>query len=408
MPTQLDIANTTVLDGFTIDGGNALNETAALADDPYAIECEPYEGCNPSPPVMCDCYSDDDACTDDQRKPAGEGGGGMERFAASPTIRNCTFRSNSSTQGGSLRLVCGSNPLIVRCAFTGNDAIPDPGQSASLAGAGSGGGLYVVAESNPNVINCRFDENTAAHIGGGCGIQQFCSPNFMNCTFYANSARDWGGGMRAGIDTGPYVVNCTFYENWDTGNLEDPPKFLSVSPQSTVTFLRLAACSNAIDAGNDSFLLADQGDLDGDTNTGEATPLDLADVDRVGQARVDIGAFERFGCASDLDLDGDIDAVDLGIFLRGYGPCGDACPGDLDCDDDVDPADLAILLGAWGACAGGGNSAMAASCSETAGSISPIELAESIGFDSIDELVAWLDTLDFEAMKARLEVALGN
>ena len=52
-------------------------------------------------------------------------------------------------------------------------------------------------------------------------------------------------------------------------------------------------------------------------------------------------------CPADLDGDGIVDAVDLGIAL---GSWGDAGEGDVDGSGTVDGADLATILGAWGPC----------------------------------------------------------
>jgi hypothetical protein len=56
------------------------------------------------------------------------------------------------------------------------------------------------------------------------------------------------------------------------------------------------------------------------------------------------------GVPGDLDGDGHVNQVDLGILLADYG-CTDGvgmCPGDCDGDGDVDQQDLGILLGAYG------------------------------------------------------------
>jgi hypothetical protein len=49
-------------------------------------------------------------------------------------------------------------------------------------------------------------------------------------------------------------------------------------------------------------------------------------------------------CSADLDEDGDVDGVDLAVFLADYlNPAcdtGEVCGGDLDSDGDVDDEDL--------------------------------------------------------------------
>lgn len=56
----------------------------------------------------------------------------------------------------------------------------------------------------------------------------------------------------------------------------------------------------------------------------------------------------RIPAAGDINGDGAVDAVDLGLLLGAWGACGATCAGDVNLDGAVDAADLAILLGAWG------------------------------------------------------------
>lgn len=53
----------------------------------------------------------------------------------------------------------------------------------------------------------------------------------------------------------------------------------------------------------------------------------------------------------DLNLDGVVDAADLGLLLGGWGLCADCelvpCPADLDGSCEVDGVDLGLLLAAW-------------------------------------------------------------
>lgn len=52
--------------------------------------------------------------------------------------------------------------------------------------------------------------------------------------------------------------------------------------------------------------------------------------------------------AADLDCDGFVNGVDLGMLLGSWGPCtGSSCPGDLNRDGSVNGVDLGALLGAW-------------------------------------------------------------
>jgi len=94
----------------------------------------------------------------------------------------------------------------------------------------------------------------------------------------------------------------------------------------------------AIDSLDLVLMQASPTDLDGD---GEANSADATLLDRY---------IRRYGCTSDINLDGSTDAGDLAILLGGWGACTGACPADLDRDGAVNAADLAMLLSGWGAC----------------------------------------------------------
>lgn len=56
-------------------------------------------------------------------------------------------------------------------------------------------------------------------------------------------------------------------------------------------------------------------------------------------------------CAADLNGDGVVDGLDLGMLLGGWGVFGPiGTGGDVDWDGDTDGTDLGVLLGAWGPC----------------------------------------------------------
>ncbi|MGB2806118.1 MAG: right-handed parallel beta-helix repeat-containing protein [Sedimentisphaerales bacterium] len=108
-----------------------------------------------------------------------DSGGGMYNKYGSPTVINCTFRSNSA----------------------GND------------GLGGGGGMYNYY-SSPTVINCIFSNNAAVYNCGGGGIRNYYShPTFSNCTFSGNTAEYCGGGMYNNWSN-PTLTNCTFADNF--------------------------------------------------------------------------------------------------------------------------------------------------------------------------------------------------
>ena len=98
----------TVLDGFTITGGNA-----DAAPSLYRF------------------------------------GGGMYNESGSPTVSNCIFIGNSASlyQGGGMINGGPANPVIINCTFSGNSA-------------GNGGGaMYNYYGSSPSLTSCIFWQN---------------------------------------------------------------------------------------------------------------------------------------------------------------------------------------------------------------------------------------------------------
>ena len=55
-------------------------------------------------------------------------------------------------------------------------------------------------------------------------------------------------------------------------------------------------------------------------------------------------------CLGDINEDGWVDGVDLGIVLASWSTESAGAPADLNRDGAVDGVDLGVLLGAWGAC----------------------------------------------------------
>jgi hypothetical protein len=145
----------TVLDGFTITGGNATADYIA---------------------------------------------GGMFNYESSPTIKNCTFSANYAGQGGGMANR-NSSPTVKNCTFSGNSTMY------------GGGGMYNTDNSNPTVTGCVFSDSSVRLLGGGGMYNGDSSPMVTNCRFSGNSAM-MGGGMYNVGDSTTTVTNCTFTENW--------------------------------------------------------------------------------------------------------------------------------------------------------------------------------------------------
>jgi len=114
-------------------------------------------------------------------------GGGMYT-EDSPTVTNCAFSGNRTSEngGGVCTYGSGSHAVIADCAFSGN--------SAEI-----GGGMRNVKGSSPTVTNCVFSGNSAAYEGGAMSNAENSAPVVANCTFSGNATYSdkgiGGGGM---------------------------------------------------------------------------------------------------------------------------------------------------------------------------------------------------------------------
>jgi hypothetical protein len=154
------------------------------------------------------------------------------------------------------------------------------------------------------------------------------SPVITNCIFWAN-ADNGGVNQAAQIHTqfgSPIVSFCLVQGGYaGTGNINADPGFADPNGPDDILGtadddLRILPGSPCIDAGSSPAVPADIADLDGDGNTSEPTPLDLAGKKRFvddprtpntgipGSPVVDMGAYEYFPDCNNNDID---DADDI-------------------------------------------------------------------------------------------------
>jgi len=235
----------------------------------------------------------------------GNNGGGLYLSNSSATITNNTITGNTAEYGGGLRLGSSSSPTIANNTITGNSADE------------CGGGLYL-AYSSPTIANNTITGNDASY-GGGLYLGYY-SPTIANNTITGNDA-SYGGGLylyrssptiantivafnSSGIHqdydhpgTPTLRYNCVYgntaydYSGPDDptgtdGNISANPVFVQDpepgpdglwgTEDDDLGDLRLLSGSPCIDAGDNDGVPPDTPDLDGDLDTEEPLPLDLA------------------------------------------------------------------------------------------------------------------------------------
>ncbi len=231
----------------------------------------------------------------------------------SAVLRNCRFVGNSTPWDGAAFYSSGPATLI-NCDFLNNSA------------GGDGGGVHVDFDS-AILVNCRFINNTAVSRGGGMYVI-YSDASLTNCLFNANSAGSDGGGISS-PEAGVHLVNSTIVNNaaqygggvayadltncivWGNsapndpqiqapagatfsnveggfpgfGNINTDPRFVDPDglddiPGNQDDNFRLKNGSPSVDSGNNAAVPPDTFDLDGDGDTAEPTPLDLAGLAR--------------------------------------------------------------------------------------------------------------------------------
>jgi CSLREA domain-containing protein len=259
---------TSILDGFTIRGGNANYSNVVLFGDDNGGGMY----IDNSSPILTNLIFTNNTATKsgggmiiflENSSPiltnvafnnnSAETGGGIDNFG-SVTLTNVSFTSNSAQYGGGMHNY--SNATLTNVSFTDNSAqygggmrnffggldasltdVTFTSNHASMNGGGmynvndiapangptltnvtftdnsaelNGGGMFN-ALANPSVTNGTFDQNTAMDEGGGMSNDE-ASPILFNVAFILNIA-DYGGGMSNRLESSPSLTNVTFNEN---------------------------------------------------------------------------------------------------------------------------------------------------------------------------------------------------
>jgi hypothetical protein len=135
---------------------------------------------------------------------ADDRGGGIFNFTCSPVLANVTISDSSAPTGGGMYNYQAS-PVLINVAISGNSTL------------GSGGaGIYNFTSSSPVLINVAIFGNSASGMsGGGGGIYNATSssPVLINVVVSGNGANDSGGGIYNFNSSSPVIRNSIIWGN---------------------------------------------------------------------------------------------------------------------------------------------------------------------------------------------------
>ena len=234
--------------------------------------------------------------------------------SASLTVVSSTISGNSSTSGlgAGIETSVGSsgtaNATIINSTISGNTA-SGGGSSGGIYAAAIFGGTATLSITNSTITANNGNNSTAAGgiqnalscSGGGCSSTVLLRNTIVAGNTRSGSANDIGGTVDSSssfnlIGFGGSGGLTNGVNNNQVGVVSPLLGTLANNGGPTQTHALLPG-SPAINAGSNAILPADTFDLDGDSNTAEALPVDQrgAGFSRIVNTTVDIGAFESRG-----------------------------------------------------------------------------------------------------------------
>jgi hypothetical protein len=298
------------LDGFTVTGGAGSQYGAGAFFEISSLD---------QPPTVRNCRFEGNRATGAEGHSAFGGGLYCNRGTE---VTDCVFVGNRGDVGGGMHMgsIPGDVLVVANCAFYGN------GRGGALY---SGGALSMwTSDSEALIVNCVFSGNESDF----AAVSVVGAVTVANCSFHANTTRLSKGtsGLRVSSSAAT-VANCILYgnvnadsdtdgnpetaqlrgdhnstltvrhccieglESWPgNGNKDSAPAFRDADGNDEVAGtvdddLHLSGDSPCLNTGDADQLPRDAGDLDGDGNRGEPTPVDLDRRPR--GASVSMGAY---------------------------------------------------------------------------------------------------------------------
>ncbi|MDR0725742.1 MAG: right-handed parallel beta-helix repeat-containing protein [Prevotellaceae bacterium] len=272
------LTEATVLDGFTITGGQAdapADETGKL----YVNNVEIFR----------------------------YGGGGISLYnSASPALSNLVITGNMARDGGGI-CASSSSPALTNVKITGNKAIKD----INDADNGYGGGMYIYNGSSSTLTNVLISGNTTDNDGGGLYIRVLGTPRLINVTVAGNYAGNEYGGVHFMDENTTQVFNSIIYGNTSYGN-----NYPNVSSFDAIYSYSLVGGATTLN-NTDIISSADPKFVNADFATAANSPKFDGDYRlKPGSPAIDKGYSNYNATATDLDGNPRIDGqyIDLGAF----------------------------------------------------------------------------------------------
>ena len=334
---------TTVIDGFTITGGNANDASWVRWSSGGGMYN--HQGC----PMVSNCILSRNSAMV---------GGGMWNVEGGPLLTKCRFTGNYASGGGGLYNQ--SNPTLVKCTFTENSAITgggmnDNGGNPMLTNctfrgnsAWAGGGIWLMGTCCPvgvqTVTNCIFSGNSATY--GGAVHSSYDDLILANCIFTENSAECYGGGMY-NASSSPTVTNCILWADVPSEIHGDPPIVTYSDVQGSWEGqgnINTDPCF--ADANNQDYHLKSQAGR-WDANEGRWTK------DEVTSLCIDAGdpaspiGLEPFPNGGIINMGAYGGTAEASKSYFGKPPCETIIAGDINGDCKVDFKDFAFMAYHW-------------------------------------------------------------
>jgi len=154
-------------------------------------------------------------------------GGAMANYDGSPPMNNCSFIDNRAVLGGAI-YGADCTPQPTDCTFTGNSA--------------EKGGVVYNSDSSIILDNCKLTGNWAT--AGGVIYDDMGGSSLLNCVLNANTAIT-GGALYSGDESYVRLTNCIL-----SGNTAESGGVVYICDDSNVKLIQCALATNSADNGN--------------------------------------------------------------------------------------------------------------------------------------------------------------